>query len=57
MHTPHAPLGGVLFFPVTPFTESGEADLPRLAEHVGKGVDAGPGGVFIACGTGEFHAL
>ncbi len=50
-------LNGVLFFPVTPFTESGEVDLLRLAEHVGKGVDAGPGGVFIACGTGEFHAL
>jgi 5-dehydro-4-deoxyglucarate dehydratase len=50
-------LDGVLFFPVTPFTESGEVDLTKLAEHVAKGVDAGPGGVFIACGTGEFHAL
>jgi 5-dehydro-4-deoxyglucarate dehydratase len=57
MHTPHAPLAGVLFFPVTPFTESGDVDLVKLAEHVSKGVDAGPGGVFIACGTGEFHAL
>jgi len=54
---PHSPLDGVLFFPVTPFTESGDVDLARLAEHVSKGVDAGPGGVFIACGTGEFHAL
>jgi 5-dehydro-4-deoxyglucarate dehydratase len=52
-----SPLDGVLFFPVTPFTETGEVDLDRLAEHVAKGVDAGPGGVFIACGTGEFHAL
>lgn len=50
-------LDGVLFFPVTPFDESGDVDLARLAEHVAKGVDAGPGGVFIACGTGEFHAL
>jgi 5-dehydro-4-deoxyglucarate dehydratase len=50
-------LDGVLFFPVTPFTESGEVDLARLAEHVAAGVDAGPGGVFVACGTGEFHAL
>ena len=50
-------LDGVLFFPVTPFTEAGEVDLDKLAEHVGKGVDAGPGGVFVACGTGEFHAL
>ncbi|MCW2529320.1 MAG: putative 5-dehydro-4-deoxyglucarate dehydratase [Pseudonocardiales bacterium] len=53
----HTPLSGVLFFPVTPFTASGDVDLANLAEHVGKGVDAGPGGVFIACGTGEFHAL
>lgn len=50
-------LDGVLFFPVTPFTAAGDVDLDKLAEHVGKGVDAGPGGVFIACGTGEFHAL
>jgi 5-dehydro-4-deoxyglucarate dehydratase len=50
-------LDGVLFFPVTPFTESGEVDLRKLAEHVATGVVAGPGGVFIACGTGEFHAL
>jgi 5-dehydro-4-deoxyglucarate dehydratase len=50
-------LDGVLFFPVTPFDESGDVDLAKLAEHVAKGVDAGPGGVFIACGTGEFHAL
>ncbi|WP_006244457.1 5-dehydro-4-deoxyglucarate dehydratase [Mycolicibacterium tusciae] len=48
---------GVLFFPVTPFTEAGTVDLDLLAQHVAKGVDAGPGGVFIACGTGEFHAL
>jgi 5-dehydro-4-deoxyglucarate dehydratase len=48
---------GVLFFPVTPFTETGEVDLAKLAEHIAKGVDAGPGGVFVACGTGEFHAL
>jgi 5-dehydro-4-deoxyglucarate dehydratase len=32
-------------------------DTELLAQHVAKGVDAGPGGVFIACGTGEFHAL
>lgn len=50
-------LDGVLFFPVTPFTAAGDVDLDKLAEHVAKGVDAGPGGVFIACGTGEFHAL
>ncbi|WP_406285656.1 5-dehydro-4-deoxyglucarate dehydratase [Streptomyces sp. NBC_00209] len=48
---------GVLFFPVTPFTSSGEVDPQALAEHVRTGLDAGPGGVFVACGTGEFHAL
>jgi 5-dehydro-4-deoxyglucarate dehydratase len=50
-------LDGVLFFPVTPFTPEGEVDLDKLAAHIRKGVDAGPGGVFVACGTGEFHAL
>jgi 5-dehydro-4-deoxyglucarate dehydratase len=50
-------LDGVLFFPVTPFTSSGEVHVDRLAQHVAKGVDAGPGGVFIGCGTGEFHAI
>ncbi len=48
---------GVLFFPVTPFTASGAVDTDVLAEHLRAGLDAGPGGVFAACGTGEFHAL
>lgn len=50
-------LDGVLFFPVTPLTAAGEVDVDLLAQHVAKGVEAGPGGVFIGCGTGEFHAL
>ncbi|MGA5462924.1 5-dehydro-4-deoxyglucarate dehydratase [Mycobacterium sp. NPDC050041] len=50
-------LDGVLFFPVTPFTAAGEVDTERLAQHIATGADAGPGGVFAACGTGEFHAL
>jgi 5-dehydro-4-deoxyglucarate dehydratase len=50
-------LDGVLFFPVTPFTPTGAVDTARLAEHVRQGMDASPGGVFAACGTGEFHAL
>jgi 5-dehydro-4-deoxyglucarate dehydratase len=57
MHAAHSGFDGVLFFPVTPFTESGDVDTERLAQHIAKGVDAGPGGVFIACGTGEFHAI
>ncbi|MFD7404614.1 5-dehydro-4-deoxyglucarate dehydratase [Streptomyces sp. NPDC059866] len=50
-------LEGVLFFPVTPFTATGDVDLDALRRHIAAGVDAGPGGVFVACGTGEFHAL
>jgi 5-dehydro-4-deoxyglucarate dehydratase len=58
MHPTYTPnFQGVLFFPVTPFTEAGAVDLELLAQHIAKGVDAGPGGVFIACGTGEFHAM
>ncbi|TDE10462.1 5-dehydro-4-deoxyglucarate dehydratase [Jiangella asiatica] len=50
-------VNGVLFFPVTPFDGSGAVDADRLAEHVKAGLSHGPGGVFAACGTGEFHAL
>ncbi len=50
-------LDGVLFFPVTPFSTTGAIDTGILAEHVRQGMDASPGGVFVACGTGEFHAL
>ncbi|WP_069762512.1 5-dehydro-4-deoxyglucarate dehydratase [Streptomyces sp. LUP47B] len=48
---------GVLFFPVTPFAADGSLDEERLAQHIADGVAAGAGGVFVACGTGEFHAL
>lgn len=48
---------GILFFPVTPFTADGTIDHDLLAAHVAAGVDSGAGGVFPACGTGEFHAL
>ncbi|WP_329611594.1 5-dehydro-4-deoxyglucarate dehydratase [Kitasatospora herbaricolor] len=50
-------LDGVLFFPVTPFGASGAIDLPAFRAHLARGLAAGPGGVFVACGTGEFHAL
>ncbi|GAA0928581.1 5-dehydro-4-deoxyglucarate dehydratase [Nonomuraea longicatena] len=50
-------LDGVLFFPVTPFAADGTVAEAVLAEHVGRGVAAGAGGVFTACGTGEFNAL
>jgi 5-dehydro-4-deoxyglucarate dehydratase len=48
---------GILFVPVTPFRPDGTVDPELLAAHVSTGVDAGAGGVFPACGTGEFHAL
>src|SRR5258707_1345715 len=47
----------LLFFPITPYRSDGEVDLDELAAHVTRGVDAGAGGVFVACGTGEFSAL
>lgn len=50
-------LDGVLFFPVTPFGSDGAVDLDALATHLRQGLAHGPGGVFVACGTGEFHAL
>jgi 5-dehydro-4-deoxyglucarate dehydratase len=48
---------GILFFPVTPFDAHGHVDEEVLAQHVSAGVANGAGGVFPACGTGEFHAL
>ncbi|MEU6430079.1 5-dehydro-4-deoxyglucarate dehydratase [Microbispora sp. NPDC046973] len=50
-------LDGVLFFPVTPFGPDGELAEDVLATHVTRGVSEGAGGVFAACGTGEFNAL
>ena len=48
---------GVLFFPVTPFSPDGSIDHEMLATHVTSRLPFAPGGVFPACGTGEFHAL
>jgi len=48
---------GLLFFPITPYQGDGEVDLAELSAHIKRGVDAGAGGVFVACGTGEFSAL
>src|ERR1700733_1614550 len=50
-------LDGVLFFPGPPFAADGSVDPGVLAEHLRRGLAAGPGGIFAACGTGEFHAL
>lgn len=48
---------GVLFFPVTPFKQDGNVDVALLKEHIASRLPFAPGGVFPACGTGEFHAL
>lgn len=47
----------VLFFPVTAIAPDGTVDAELTAEHVRSRMDYEPGGVFPACGTGEFHAL
>lgn len=50
-------LDGVLFFPVTPFDTGGDVALDVLETHLERGLEHGPGGVFAACGTGEYPAL
>lgn len=50
-------LDGILFFPITPFAEDDTVDHAVLKAHLERGLTFGPGGIFIACGTGEFHAL
>ena len=37
-------LDGVLFFPVTPFAADGTVDAGALAEHLRRGLAAGPAG-------------
>ncbi|RWR16801.1 5-dehydro-4-deoxyglucarate dehydratase [Microbacterium enclense] len=48
---------GILFFPVTPFDSDGRVAVDILRAHVASGLAHSPGGVFPACGTGEFPAL
>lgn len=48
---------GVMFFPVTAFTDDDRVGADVTAAHVQRGVAAGAAAVFAACGTGEFHAL
>ena len=50
-------LNGVLFFPVTPFDDDDNVALDVLRDHLEGGIAFSPGGMFVACGTGEFHAL
>lgn len=48
---------GPLYFPVTAYRADGEIDFATTAQVIAQGLENGPGGVFPACGTGEFHAL
>ena len=48
---------GVMFFPVTPFDERDRVDVRLVERHIADGLRSAPGGIFTACGTGEFHAL
>jgi 5-dehydro-4-deoxyglucarate dehydratase len=50
-------LTGLLSFPLTPFGADGELDLGAFADHVRHQLAAGPGALFVACGTGEGPAL
>ncbi|MFE8943856.1 5-dehydro-4-deoxyglucarate dehydratase [Streptomyces sp. NPDC007856] len=48
---------GVLSFPLTAFHDDGSLDPGGFRAHVADRLAAGPGGVFPACGTGEFFSL
>lgn len=50
-------MDGLLFFPITPFQGDGSLALEVLRQHVETGIQSNPGGVFVACGAGEFHSL
>ncbi|MFC5929402.1 5-dehydro-4-deoxyglucarate dehydratase [Cryobacterium melibiosiphilum] len=50
-------LDGILFFPITPFNEDDTVNHAALTAHLEHGIGYGPGGIFVACGTGEFHTL
>ncbi|MEU7858160.1 5-dehydro-4-deoxyglucarate dehydratase [Nonomuraea sp. NPDC049141] len=52
-----ASLSGLLAFPVTPFTESGDVDLSRFRTHLTDVLAAKPAAIFVACGTGELASL
>ncbi|TFD87794.1 5-dehydro-4-deoxyglucarate dehydratase [Cryobacterium serini] len=50
-------LDGILFFPITPFHADDTVNHEALTAHLEHGISYGPGGIFVACGTGEFHTL
>ncbi|MEV8564655.1 5-dehydro-4-deoxyglucarate dehydratase [Streptomyces sp. NPDC051322] len=48
---------GVLSFPLTSFTATGELDIEGYRAYLETQLAAAPGAVFPACGTGEFFSL
>ena len=48
---------GLLFFPMTPFNSDQSINLKALEQHLILGLESNPGGIFLGCGAGEFHAL
>ncbi|MBU7592520.1 5-dehydro-4-deoxyglucarate dehydratase [Metabacillus halosaccharovorans] len=48
---------GILGFPTAPFNEKGNIDEQALAANITFLMDSGISSIFIACGSGEFHAL
>ena len=52
-----AELHGLFAFPITPFTENDEVNLPRFREHVQYLLGEKPNALFVCGGTGEFFSL
>jgi 5-dehydro-4-deoxyglucarate dehydratase len=48
---------GILGFPTAPYNENGGIDEKALARNIEFLIDEGLSSIFIACGSGEFHAL
>ena len=42
---------------MTPFNSDQSINLKALEQHLILGLESNPGGVFLGCGAGEFHAL
>jgi len=42
---------------MTPFNSDQSINLKALKQHLILGLESNPGGIFLGCGAGEFHAL
>ena len=50
-------LKGMFAFPVTPFTDDNQVDIPRYREFLAQLIEARPAALFVCGGTGEFVSL